>query len=124
MINKIFAIIGGTIALFGLGYLIYIVLGFDFQDVSKTDFPPIILMEVLYAIFLTIIFSRWAQIKTFSSGLTAGFVIGAFIGGCSILHVYATGDLTDVGRVVSAAITFGIRFAVAGGIIGWFLGRG
>jgi len=44
-------------------------------------------MEVLYTILITIIFSKWAQIKTFSAGAQAGFILGAFIGGCSILHV-------------------------------------
>ncbi len=123
MKNKILAIICGTIALFGLGYLIYVVLGFEFQTLEKLDIPKIILMEVLYAILITIIFGKWAQIKTFSAGAQAGFILGAFIGGCSILHVYATGDLTDLTRVIIAAVTFGIRFAVAGGIVAWFLGR-
>lgn len=123
MKNKVLAIIGGTVALFGLGYLIYVVLGFDFQDQSKLDLPMIILMEVLYAAFIVIIFSRWANIKSFGAGAQAGLIIGAFIGGCSILHSYATTELTDLTRVISAAVTFGIRFAVAGGVIGWFLGR-
>ncbi len=131
MKNKVLAILGGTIALFGLGYLIYVVLGFNAQNgagvdavFTKLDLPPIIIMEVLYATLITIIFSRWAQIKTFATGAQAGLIIGALIGCCSTLELFATTTgLTDLTGVITAAITFGVRFAVAGGVIGWLLGR-
>ena len=129
MKNKILAIIGGTAALFGLGYLIYVVLGLHELNESaqsvftKIDFVYIILMEVLYATLLTIIFSRWAQIKTFSTGAKAGLVIGAFIGACSTLEIFATSELTSLTGVLLAAVTYGVRFGVSGGVIGWLLGR-
>ena len=130
MKNKILAIIGGTVALFGLGYLIYVVLGFNAHNsalsetvFTKLDLPFIILMEVLYATLLTVIFSKWTEIKSFSSGAQAGLLIGAFIGACSTLELFATSELLELGGVVMAAITFGIRFAVAGGIVGYVLGR-
>ncbi len=124
MKNNVLAVICGTIALFGLGYLIYIVLGFEFQEATKeTDIPHIILMEVLYATLVTIIFAKWAGIKTFATGAKAGLLIGAFIGGCATLHSFATTDLTDIMGIVTAIVTFGIRFAVAGGVIGYMLGR-
>ena len=73
MKNKILAIIGGTVALFGLGYLIYVVLGFNAHNTAlsetvftKLDLPFIILMEVLYATLLTVIFSKWTEINSFS----------------------------------------------------------
>ena len=123
MKNKVLAILGGTVALFGLGYLIYAVLPFNFVTVENPNFPVIILMNVLYATFVTIIFSRWAQIKTFATGAQAGLIIGAFIGCCSALWLLGISDLVDFKSVISATITVGIRFAVAGGVIGWFLGR-
>ena len=131
MKNKILAIIGGTVALFGLGYLIYAVLGFFAQQgsaaeavFSKLDIAPIILMEVLYAALLTLIFSKWAQIKTFATGAKAGLIIGAFIGACATLEVFArTVDVIETTGVILAAVTFGVRFAVAGGVVGWLLGR-
>ena len=123
MKNNVLAVICGTIALFGLGYLIYIVLGFEFQEGTKTELPYIILMEVLYAVFVTVIFSQWAGIKTFAAGAKAGLIIGAFIGGCATLHTFATTDLADLTGVITGVVTFGIRFAVAGGLIGWMLGR-
>ncbi|MBT8274180.1 MAG: hypothetical protein KJO77_10260 [Bacteroidia bacterium] len=131
MKNKILAVIGGTIALFGLGYLIYVVLEFHAMNGPGTEaiqadlnVPAIITMEVLYAVLLVIIYDRWAQIKTFSTGAQAGFIIGAFLGGLPALELFATtSDLTDIPGVLTGAATFAIRFAFAGGIVGWFLGR-
>jgi hypothetical protein len=130
MKNKIPAILGGTVALFGLGYLIYVVLGLNAvkgpaaeEIFTKLDLSLIILMEVLYATLMTIIFSKWTQIKTFSEGAFAGLIMGAFVGGCSTLEVFATSELVNLSGVLTAVGTFGVRFAVAGGVIGWFLGN-
>ena len=129
MKNIIIAIICGTIALFGLGYLMYVVLGFNsIQDEAavfhtKLDLVPIIIMEVLYATMLTIIFGKYAQIKTFSTGAVLGLIIGVFIGGCKALEVYATTEFVDLSGVLMDAVTYGIRFAVAGGVVGWALGN-
>lgn len=130
MKNNILAILGGTIALFGLGYLIYVVLGFNAIEgplaegvFTKLDLPPIIIMEVLYATLMTIVFSKWTQIRTFSTGLFAGLIFGVFIGACSTLEVFATSELVGLKGVLMAAVTFGVRFAVAGGIIGLALGN-
>ena len=131
MKNKILAILGGTVALFGLGYLIYVILGYNALNgpgvesiIGELNLPAIILMEVLYATLLTIIFSRWAQIKTFITGAQAGFIIGLFLGALPTLELFSTTTgLTDLTGVLTAAVTFGVRFAVAGGVIGWLLGR-
>lgn len=133
MKNNVLAVLGGTAALFGLGYLIYVIGGFHAQNGSDAlsvfnfdslSIGPIILMEVLYATLIMIIYDRWAQIKTFSTGAKAGLIIGVFIGVCAILEVFAlTSNLVEITGVITAGITFGIRFAVAGGVIGWFLGR-
>ena len=133
MKNQVLAVIGGTVALFGLGYLIYVVLGFHawngsgVEAVAAADgvnFPYIIAMEVLYAVLITMIFSKWAGIKTFATGAKAGFIIGAFLGALPALETFATTDnLIDLTGVLTGAVTFAVRFAVAGGIIGWLLGR-
>lgn len=131
MKNKVLAVIGGTVALFGLGYLIYVVLGIGPAEgenaaavAGELNLPAIIGMEVLYALLVTIIFSRWAQIKTFGTGAQAGLIIGALIGACSTLELFATTTgLMSITGVVYAAVTFGVRFAVAGGVIGYLLGK-
>jgi len=130
MKNNLLAIIGGTIALFGLGYLMYVVLGFNSHQgeetaicYTKLDLVPIIIMEVLYATMLTIIFGKYAHIKTFSTGAVLGLIIGLFIGGCKTLEVYATTEFVDLSGVAMDAVTYGIRYAVAGGVVGWALGN-
>ncbi len=81
-------------------------------------------MEVLYATLLTIIFSKYTQIKSFGAGAKAGLIIGLFLGGCQTLEIFATTKvLTDLQGVITGAVTFGVRFAVAGGIVGSALGK-
>ncbi len=134
MKNNVLAVLGGTVALFGLGYLIYVVLGSlglhalngpGVEAISaELNVPTIILMEVLYATLVTIIFSRWAQIKTFATGTKAGLIIGLFLGGLPALELFSTTTgLTDLTGIITGALTFGVRFAIAGGVIGWLLGR-
>lgn len=132
MKNNVLAVLCGTVALFGLGYLIYEVLGFHSVNGSgveaiasdEINFPAIIIMEVLYATLITIIFSRWAGIKTFVTGAQAGFIIGLFLGALPALEMFATThDIIDITGVITGAVTFAVRFAVAGGVIGWLLGR-
>ena len=132
MKNNVIAVLAGTVALFGLGYLIYVVLGYHAHNgpgveaiaADNLNIPTIILMEVLYATFVTMIFSKWAQIKTFATGAKAGFIIGLFLGGLPVLELFSTTTgITDITGVLIGAITFAIRFAVAGGVIGWCLGR-
>jgi len=134
MKNNVLAVLGGTVALFGLGYLIYVVLaslglhalnGPGVEAITgELNLPTIILMEVLYATLVTIIFGRWAQIKTFATGVKAGLILGLFFGGLPALELFSTTTgLTDLTGVITGALTFGIRFAVAGGVIGWLLGR-
>ncbi len=132
MKNKVIAVLLGTVALFGLGYLIYVVLGYHAMNgpsvegiaAAEINIPVIILMEILYATLIVIIFDRWAQIKTFSTGAKAGLIIGLFLGALPALEAFATTNgLTDITGVITGAITFGVRFAVAGGVIGWALGR-
>ena len=131
MKNNVLAILGGTVALFGLGYLIYVVLGYHAMNgpgveaiAAELNLPTIILMEVLYATLITMIFSKWAQIKTFTTGAKAGLIIGLFLGALPTLEIFSTTTgLTDITGVVIGAVTFGVRFAVAGGVIGWMLGR-
>jgi len=132
MKKNVLAILGGTVALFGLGYLIYVVLGYHAMNgpgaeaiaATEMNFVTIILMEVLYATLIALIFGKWAQIKTFSTGAKAGLIIGLFLGALPALELFSTtNDLIDVTGVITGAVTFGIRFAVAGGVIGWLLGK-
>ncbi len=132
MKSNLLAVIIGTAALFGLGALIYLVI-FSDQSMHMTesgigvskdpiDLPIIILMEVLYATLLTLI-SRWGKISSFGSGAKAGLITGLIIGLCFGLDLYATTTITTFSGVIFWGLTYAFRYAVAGGLIGWVLGR-
>ena len=132
MTNKFLAVVGSTLALFGLGFLIYVQLGFhaypgpSMESITKDpiDLPIIIGMEVLYSILLVLLFSTYTSIRDITAGAKAGLLIGLFTGGCQNLEWLATTDgITNTTGVITGAVTFAIRFAVAGGVVGYFLGK-
>ena len=91
---------------------------------TEPNLVTIILMEVLYATLITRIFSKWAQIKTFSTSAKAGLIIGLFLGALPALELFSTtSNLIDITGVLIGVTTLGIRFAIAGGVIGWLLGK-
>lgn len=126
------ATISGAVVLFLLGYLFYVVIlenvDLTIRSVAQIErdpiyFPAIVLMELVYAFLMVFIFSKWAGIKNFTSGLKAGAVIGLIIGLAVGLEYYGTTYFLSVKGVLLNALTFAIRFAVAGGVIAYILGR-
>ena len=128
--KTLIATIAGFVGLFGLGLVIYVLIFPDLQfttaageGVTRNYFPGIIVFEILYALLLTIIFERWAGIKTFNTGLKTGAVIGLILGLISALWAYSTTTLYTANIIWWFALTFVVRFGVAGGLIGLVLGR-
>ncbi|MCF8247043.1 MAG: hypothetical protein K9J37_18970 [Saprospiraceae bacterium] len=134
MKKQILGALAGGAALFITGYLIYIII---FQnDPSFIDgegaaagarnpplFPVIILMEIGYGLLMTLIFSKWANISTFKGGLWPGAWLGFLIGMTFGMWMYGVTTLANVNGIFYYALTFAVRFAVAGGAIGWVLGK-
>jgi hypothetical protein len=123
----------GAIALFALGYLTYVLLFNDLAFKGTTAagvarnpvfFPGIIVMEIVFSFLITYIFAKWAGIKTFQTGLMAGGIIGLLVGLGNSLDSHSTTTLLDVSGLVFWTITITIRWAVAGGVIGYILGSG
>lgn len=129
--KTLLASVAGLVALFGLGFVIYVLLFPEIpvttdvmqEGYSRNFFPGIIAFEFLYGLLLTIIFQQWAGIKTFNGGLRAGAVIGLLLGLCMGLWLFSTTSLYSANIVWWYAITFVVRFGVAGGLVGWVLGR-
>ena len=128
--KTILGTLAGFAGLFGLGFLIYVVLFASVQHttaaaegVTREFFPGIIAMELIYALLVTIIFQKWASISTFTGGLKAGALIGLLLGLCMGLWLYSTTTIFEHDIVWWHGVTWAIRFGVAGGLIGWVLGR-
>ena len=126
------ATISGAIILFSLGYLFYIIIlgnvDLTIRSVAKIErdpvvFPAIILMELTYAFLMAFVFSKWADFKTISTGFKAGALLGFLIGLSVGLEYYATTYFLSITGIALKALTFAIRFSLAGAVIAWVLGR-
>ena len=133
MKKYLFGSVAGGATLLITGFIIYIII---FQDsptfiygegadacTRELIFPVIALMELFYGLLLTMIFSKWASISTFKGGLSAGGWIGVLIGLTFGMWMFATTTLINAGGIAYYAITIGVRFALAGGVVGWVLGK-
>ncbi len=126
--------IAGGIVYWLLGGLFFIVL-FGSYFTANAGSPEAIKEPVemwaivvgclLYALFLTYVFLKWAGIKTLSSGAKAGAIIGLMLG--LSFNFIRFGDSNFFGSVVPLlvdGVVLSVMSAGAGATIGWVLGRG
>ncbi len=71
---------------------------------------------------LSYIFERWAGIRTFMSGATAGATIGFLVAFGYDCVFHGTTNLMTWGGVFVDALIFTALSAIAGGLAGWALG--
>lgn len=83
----------------------------------------LIVGNLAFGFLLAIIFGRWANIGTFSTGAMAGAAIGFLVTLAFVMIWYAmttiwslTGGIIDI---VASTVVMGI----VGGIVGWWMGR-
>ena len=133
MNTKQFAIgtLTGGVAYFFLGFLVYAVILAGFFEanmgsatgVMKTDMQwwPLILGNLASGALLTLIFLKWANISTFSSGAIAGATIGFLVASGYDLIMYDTSNIMNLtGTLVDIAV-YTLMSALAGGLIGLVL---
>ncbi|MEZ4775574.1 MAG: hypothetical protein R3D00_20480 [Bacteroidia bacterium] len=126
------ATLAGAVAIFFLAYLFYEPLLGSFFEAHGTnptarEMPLMLLLVVaslIWAALYTLIFMRWAGISTFMGGLKAGAIIGGLIGLSMNLEFFALNTNMDYLSVIVDTIVWVLRFGLAGGAIGWVLGRG
>lgn len=125
----------GGVAYFLLGFIVYAILLEDFfsahagtaTGVMKTtemQFWPLFLGNVGHAALLSYIFVKWANVKTFSTGLSAGAIVGFLMTLGRNLVEYDTTNITDITGALADVIVYTAMTAVVGGIIGLVLGMG
>ncbi len=129
----VMASVAGAVTLFVLGGLFYVLLLEDFFTKAAGDAAvayrqepllwSIFLGELANAVLVTVIFGRWASIKTFMGGVKGGAVIGLLMGLGIALIFYGTTTLGNITSTLADALITVIRYGIAGGVIGWVLGR-
>ena len=126
--------LAGGVAYFFLGFIIYAILMEDFfsahtvSGISKSEtemkYYPMVAGNMAHAALLAFIFLKWANIKSFSSGLTSGAIIGFFMSAGFDLITYDTAKIMSItGTLVDIAV-YTIMTALVGGIVGAVLGMG
>ncbi len=127
------ALLGG-VAYFILGWLLYGMLFKatfakmcpNFAAVERAeadmDMVAMIIGNLVAGLLLAYIFEKWANIRSFMGGLTAGATIGFLIalGYDSVLHGVTT--LFSWSCVCFDAVIYAVISGLAGGLIGWWLG--
>lgn len=126
----------GGVAFFFLGYLLYglALAGFfaghagaasgEMKTMEEIVWWSLIAGNIASGALLTYIFLKWANVSTFSSGLSAGGAVG-FLASLSMdLIRYATSNSLDLTGSLADVAVGTVMSAVAGGIIGAALGMG
>lgn len=126
--------LAGGVAYFLFGFIVYAILLEDFfashtvSGIMKSDtemkYYPLIAGDLAHAALLTYIFLKWANIKTFSSGVIGGAVIGFLMAAGFDLVSYDTSKtMSMIGTLVDIAV-YTIMTSLVGGIVGAVLGMG
>ena len=129
--NFLLASLAGGIVFFVSGFLFYGVLLRDFmvagsaEGVMKEtpDFVPLILSQLIFGAFLTMVLRRWPGAGTLAQGAKAGASLGVMLGLGFSLVQYATMNVMTAPLIPVEAVVGAIRGALAGGAIGAVLGR-
>lgn len=126
-------LIGGVVYFF-LGWLLYGILlastfeslGGSAQGVSRGEelvMWALILGHVFMGIAMAYILVNWAKVSTVQGGAVAGATV-AFLYSLGIdLTFYATSNIMQLGGVFLDVAVFTVTSAIAGAIMGWWLGR-
>jgi len=128
-------VIGG-IVYFLLGWVFYGMLLMDFfnenagtaTNVMRGDDEMIwwslILGNIVWGYFIAYVFHHWAQISTWHGGAKGGALIGVLTSMGMGMIWYATSNIgTEISGFVDVVVG-GLMSAIAGAVIGWWLGRG
>ncbi len=118
---------GGTL-FFVSGYLAYGILLRDFMVAAGVmketpDMGVLILSQLVFGVFLTMVLRRWEGVGTLAQGARVGAVLVLLLSlGFSLLQ-YATAIAIGPAVIVARAVVATIQGALAGGAIGAVLSR-
>jgi len=125
----------GGIAFFLLGFVTYAILleGFfqahagsavgAIKGDDEMQIWPLFLGNCSTAAFLSYVFLKWADISDFSSGASAGFILGLLTTLGFDLVMYDITNLSDMTATLVDPIVFGIISGIVGGLLGFLFGK-
>ncbi len=128
----VLASLAGGVMAFATGFVFYGVLLNDFMEANSgpglmkavPDWAPLILGELVFAAFLTLILSRWSGIGSFADGAKAGALLGLLLGLGLNLVFYATMNMMEAVVIPVDTLVTAVRVSLSGGAVGAVLGRG
>ncbi len=124
----------GGVAFFLLGWLLYGMLlqdtiaNYQNGDYMRADadmnLPLLVFGSLITGILVAYIYSQWASISTFLTGLQRGALIGFLLSLGMNCVGYATSTLmTEFTGVIIEVVIATVMWGLVGGIVGWWLGR-
>lgn len=126
--------LAGGVAYFLLGFIIYALLMEDFfaahtvKGIAKSEtemkYYPMVVGNLAHAALLSFVFLKWANIKTFSSGLVGGAIIGFLMATGFDLVLYDTSKIMSIVGVLADIVVYTIMTGLVGGVVGTVLGMG
>ena len=132
----IFASLIGAIINFLAGWIIYGILLKSPMEKAMTpeaislnkpepNLAGIFIAGVITAFLIAYIFERWAKINTFIGGLTAGGLLGLLFAAGMDIQIWSMVNMWSTPSYIFVDIlSTTVMWALIGGGIGWFLGRG
>ena len=135
-VKLLLATVGGAVANFLAGWLVYGMLlgdsmGNGMSDAAKATMLPMeqhhivyyFLGSLFFALLLALIYERWANIRTFMTGAIAGAVIaGLYELSISCNFMAGMNWYTSMSTPIMSALITALMGGLTGGVVGWLLG--
>jgi uncharacterized membrane protein len=132
--KMLLAALGGTVANFLLGWLVYGILLMDFYQANTIQYEGLMYeMPNLFLVFLSnftmaflfaYIYQVWAGIKSFGKGFTTGLLLGFLIMFTFDLYFVAGMNLMSTTLVIVDILVSTIMTGIMAGVVAWILGTG